>query len=266
MSRRLLAGVLLAVVLMAAAGALAWRLTGGHVVRVETPSMGTTAPVGSLLWLRPVAVADLEPGDVVTFHPPGEPDTTYSHLVDEVLADDSVTTRGVVSGEDPWVVTQSDVVGRVVAIWPWAGWVVVMAPTLIGGTVVLALVVRRSPAGSRLPLAVVGAALVASVALVVHQPLTRAEQLSFSPDDGVARAAWINTGMLPLRLSEVGGDAADRMAPGEVAEVLVDRAEGGRFVVEVDPALPWWWWPAVGGICFVPAVVETARRRPTLRT
>lgn len=261
-----MAGVLLAVVLVAAAGALAWRLTGGHVVRVETPSMGTTAPVGSLLWLRPVDVADLAPGDVVTVHPPGEPGTTYSHLVDEVRADDTVTTRGLVSGEDPWVVTQSDVVGRVVGIWPWAGWVVVMAPTLIAGAVVLALVVRRSPAGSRLPITVIGAALVASVALVVHQPLTRAEQLSFSPDGGIARAAWINTGMLPMRLSAVGGDAVDVMAPGEVAEVLVDHSEGGRFVVEVDPALPWWWWPVVAGVCFLPAVVETARRRPTLRT
>lgn len=261
-----MAGVLLAVVLVAAAGALAWRVAGGQVVRVETPSMGTTAPVGSLLWLRPVAVADLAPGDVVTFHPPGEPDTTYSHLVDEVRPDDTFTTRGVISGEDTWTLEQADVVGRVVAVWSWAGWFVVMAPTLIVGAVVLAVVVRRAPPAARFPVAVVGAAVVASVALVVHQPLTRAEQLAFAADDGVAAASWVNTGMLPLRLAEVGGDASDVMAPGEVAEVLVDHSEGGRFVVEVDPVLPWWWWPVVAGVCFFPAVLETARRRPTLAT
>ncbi|QZY30477.1 S26 family signal peptidase [Nocardioides coralli] len=258
---RVAAAGLLAALLLVVLVAVGWRVAGGTWVRVETPSMGTTAPVGSLLWLRPTTTVDLEPGDIVTFRAPGESGTTTrSHHVDEVLADDTLTTRGVLSGEDPWTVTEGDLVGRVVAVWVGAGWVVLMAPTLVVGAVAVAVGVRRARTDLRLPLAVVGASLVLTTALVVHRPLAGAEQLAFRADGDVARATWVNTGMLPLRLAETGGGAFAVMHPGEVAEVVDRRAEGGRFEVEIEPVLSWWWWMCLSALCFVPALVETGRR------
>jgi hypothetical protein len=48
-----------------------WRAEGGRWERVESPSMGTVAPVGTLLWVKPADFAALRPGDFISFRPPG---------------------------------------------------------------------------------------------------------------------------------------------------------------------------------------------------
>ncbi len=65
-----------------------WFATGGRWLIVETPSMGRSAPVGTLLWVEPVH--DLHVGDVISFHPPGEPKITYTppHSRDRRRRDD----------------------------------------------------------------------------------------------------------------------------------------------------------------------------------
>src|SRR6201999_6147 len=100
-----------------------WWLDGGRWVRVETPSMGRVAPVGTLLWIKPVPFHELRVGDLITFHPPGEAQT-YSHRVYRVNADHTITTKGVIPGPDPWRLTARDIVGRVEMRWWGAGWIV----------------------------------------------------------------------------------------------------------------------------------------------
>ncbi|WP_434318962.1 S26 family signal peptidase [Leifsonia sp. P73] len=58
--------------------------TGWRWFIVESPSMGRTAPVGTLVVTSPVSVSAVHVGDVITFHPPTSPDETYTHRVREV--------------------------------------------------------------------------------------------------------------------------------------------------------------------------------------
>lgn len=262
-SRRVAAWAGVAVLVAVTAVLVGWYLQGGRWVRVETPSMGTEAPVGSLLWVRPVAFEELRAGDLITFRAPGS-GQTYSHLVAEVHADGTVSTQGRISARDPWRVGADDVVGRVVLRWHGVGWIVVAAPVLgLGAALVFSVVRRLRDRESRLPVAVVGAAVVITVALTVHRPLTRAEQLAFEPVAGGARATYVSTGLLPLRLAEPGGDAVvlDDGEVGSVVSTVPETAAAGRrFEVSLGPAVPWGWWVALVGCCFVPALVSARPR------
>lgn len=260
------AGVLVLVALVVGLGA--WRLHGGHWVRVETASMGTEAPVGTLLWVAPAEFDRLRPGDLITFTPPGRGEATYSHLVRSVNADGTISTQGKVTAPDPWRIGPEDVVGKVVLRWPGVGWLVQAAPVLLAGAFVVWILVRRlRDRELRLPAAVIGAALVLTAALAVYRPLTRAEQLSFVPVDGGARATYISTGLLPLRLSAAGADDVV-LRDGEVGTVtstLPTDAQGDseRYAVSLHPAIPRTWWLVLVGCCFAPAAVRLlARRRP----
>lgn len=257
------AGVLLLVVLV---GVLAgWRISGGTWVRVETASMGTRAPVGTLLWIKPVDFDSLRPGDLITFTPPGAHGVTYSHEVRSINPDGTISTQGRITAPDPWRIRSQDVVGKAVVRWPGVGWLVLAAPVLVlGAGLVVVVVSRLRNADARVPVAVVGASLVIVTALVVYRPLTRAERVSFVPDGAGARATYVSTGLLPVRLAAKGADPVV-LADGEVGSVLAEHptgvAAGRQFTVSVRPAVPFAWWFALVAGCFVPGTVATLRTR-----
>ncbi|MET3963660.1 hypothetical protein ABIE44_003594 [Marmoricola sp. OAE513] len=266
--RRALSWSALVVVLTATVVLLGWRVHGGGWARVETPSMGTRAPVGSLLWVEPVDVDDVRVGDLLTFRPPGS-EQTYSHLVAAVNSDGTLSTRGAITGADPWRITAAEIVGRTTWVWPGVGWLVVAAPVLGVGALLVWWVVRRlRDPDLREPVAVLGSAVVLAVALVVYRPLLGAEQVTFTPEDGSARATYVGTGVLPVRLSGRDG-ASVVLRPGEVGGVTaaVPDDDGGtlpgtqprRFTVTLGAAVGWPWWAALVGACFLPAALTTAR-------
>ncbi len=241
-----------------------WRLHGGRWVRVETASMGTTAPVGSLLWVAPTRYADLRKGDLITFTPPGH-DRTYSHLVRSVEPDGTLRTQGRITAPDPWRLGPEDVHGRVVMVWKGVGWLLLAAPVLLGGGLLVAALATWFPdRAARSSVALVGAALVIVAALVVYRPLTRAEQLGFEQVNGGARATYVSTGLVPVRLRAQGGNAVV-LRDGEVGSVLAPaqrRSEDqARFEVAVSPQLPLGWQAALVGLCFVPVLVARSGGR-----
>ena len=241
-----------------------WRISGGSWVRVETPSMGTRAPVGTLLWVKPVAFDSLRPGDLITFTPPGAHGVTYSHEVKKVYPDGTLSTQGRITAPDPWRIGPHDVVGKTVLRMPGVGWLVLAAPVLLLGTgLVVVAVSRVRNRDARLPVAVIGASLVIVTALVVYRPLTRADRLSFVPDGSGARATYVSTGMLPVRLAARGADPVV-LRDGQVGSVLARHATGveaGRqFTVSVRPAIPFGWWVGLVLACFVPGLFGTIRR------
>ena len=244
-----------------------WRLEGGRWERVETPSMGTVAPVGTLLWVEPVDFESLRPGDFVTFRPPGSSGGTYSHRVLARSGDGTITTKGVLSAPDPWRLTADDVVGKVRMRWWGVGWLVQAAPLLLVGGLLCVLAVRLVRPRWKAPAAVVLVAVVLSIAISWLRPLVDAEQLSFAPAPaGGADATYVGTGLLPIRLTAAGG-ASVVIRDGEVGRVHVARADPtGRLRVTLSPAVPWWCWGLLVGLCFVPALMISvppgaARRR-----
>lgn len=264
-ARRIAAWAGVALIVACTAGLIGWRLHGGHWVRVETASMGTEAPVGTLLWVAPARFDSLHRGDLITFHPPDNPSLTYSHLVRAVNADGTISTQGRITSPDPWRLGPQDLVGKVVMRWQGVGWIVLAAPVLAGGGLLLVLLIGRiRDRDARLPLAVVGGALVIVIALVVYRPLTQADQISFVPVDGGARATYVSTGLLPLRLTAPGADPVV-LRDGEVGSVVAHAHTGdsghSRFAVALHPDIPFGWWVALVLGCFLPALVQPIARR-----
>jgi hypothetical protein len=240
----------------------AWRIEGGTWERVETPSMGTVAPVGTLLWVKPVDFDSLEPGDFISFRPPGSSGPTYSHRVLARQPDGRITTKGVLSPPDPWVLGKDDVVGSVQMRWQGVGWLVEAAPLLLAGAFLALVLLRFVRPRWRVPGAVVLAALALAAAIGWYRPLVNAEQLAFTPAaGGGADASYVGTGLLPIRLTAHDGPSII-MRAGEVGTVHVAHVDdGGRLRVTLAPAIPWWWWLALVGACFVPAVGGTLSRQ-----
>lgn len=257
---RLLAHLALAALLLLIAGCVLWRVQGGHWERVESPSMGTRAPVGSLLWVGPADFDELEAGDFVTVRPPGSA-STYSHLVRARHADGTISTQGLLPGPDPWRLGAPDVVGEVVATWWGGGWLVAAAPLLLVGGAAVAGVRRLLRPPWRAPVTLVLASLVLSVAIVVHEPFTGAQQLGFAaePDGAGAEATYVGTGLLPVRLAAPDGTSVV-LGAGEVGSVrvpAVDADEQGLLQVALGPAVPLWWWVLLVLACFVPALATS---------
>lgn len=234
---------------------LAWRLDGGRWERVETPSMGTVAPVGTLLWTKPADFDRLRPGDFITFHPPGSTGQTYSHRVLARHPDGTITTKGVIPAPDPWRLHAEDVVGQVRMRWWGVGWLAAAAPLLLVGALVIAAVRTGLSRRLRLPATVLMGAVLLSGALVWYRPLVDAEQLAFvASASGGADATYVGTGLLPIRLQAHHGGHVDLRA-GEVGTVHVPRADGDRRLrVDLHPAIPAWWWAALVLACFLPAL------------
>ncbi|HEX7716530.1 MAG TPA: S26 family signal peptidase [Marmoricola sp.] len=251
-----------AVVLSFVTLCLVWRLDGGRWERVETPSMGTVAPVGTLLWVRPADFDTLRPGDFITFRPPGSSGETYSHRVLARDPDGRISTQGVLSAPDPWRLTADDVVGKVEMRWWGVGHLVRAAPLLLlGGLLTVGAYVAVARRW-KVPVALVLGCAVLSAAIAWYRPLVDAQQLSFAPSaGGGADASYVGTGLLPIRLTAHDGPSVV-MHAGEVGQVHVDRVDaGGKLRVTLAPAVPWWWWLALVVPCFVPAVAAS-RPRP----
>lgn len=231
-----------------------WRAQGGRWERVETPSMGTVAPVGTLLWVKPVAFADLKVGDFITFRPPGK-SGTFSHRVYSRNADGTISTKGVIPAPDPWRLTSSDIVGEVRMRWWGVGWIVAAAPILVIGLVLTVAVRSAVSRDWKLPVTVLLGSMAVTVAIVVYRPFINAEQLAFAPDsNGGARATYVGTGLLPIRLTAHDGPSVV-MGDGEVGTVQVEKADAqSRLQVGLEPAIPWWWWALLVLSCFGPAL------------
>ena len=114
----LLLAVLLAVV---AGAALAWS-QGYRLYAIQTGSMSPAYPVGALVIDAPPSADAPSSGDVITFKiGPG----LVTHRVVE-SAPGGLTTKGDANAtDDPWTIPQSSVVGRVVAVAPRWGYVLV---------------------------------------------------------------------------------------------------------------------------------------------
>lgn len=238
-----------------------WLLHGGRLYVVETSSMGTRAPVGSLVAVSPASLSQVRVGDVVTVRPDGR-DDVWTHQVQAINPDGTLSTRGRISGPDPWRIGEAQLIGEA-HVFERIGWLVKAAPLLLASGLVLAFAIRRVRRDLRLPVGLAGATAALALAVVVYQPFQGADQLRLAAQEGGAVGAWVNTGLLPLRLAPLSGEPAQVIAAGEVARFqFVHPADGGRYGVRLSPEVPWLLWVGIVGACLLPAAVETARRRP----
>jgi hypothetical protein len=171
----------------------------------------------------------------------------------------------VLTAPDPWRLHGTDIVGQVAMTWPMVGWLVRTAPVLALGGFLVAFGVSRLRRQWRGAAVLVGASLVLCTAIVVYRPFVSAEQLAFAPDGHGARATYVSTGLLPVRLqaAQPGGAHVD-LHEGQVGSVSIPTADDQRqYGVRLSPAVPLRFWLILVMACFVPGLVSTvqARRR-----
>ena len=102
--------------------------TGYRLFVVQTPSMGTVAPVGTLVAVR--AQASYHVGDIVTY----ERDTrSYTHRIVDITNHGFITKGDINGATDALPVQPSEIVGLVTFHAPYVGFLVQGLPWLILG-------------------------------------------------------------------------------------------------------------------------------------
>lgn len=234
--------------------ALSFRASGGRWFVVRTPSMGRAAPVGTLLLTRPTTTHATNVGDIISFHAP-RTGTVYTHRVIARTAAGLRTRGDINQSDDSWVITDSNLIGKVSARWWGMGWVLRGVPLLLFCLAVVWLVAARVKLSWRSPLRVVGTALSLSLVACVLHPWIGLERLgSTVARQGVTIRA-VSTGVLPVRAQAVQGEDNVRLVNGQVGSVLVDQQDAhGAYTVTGSPSLDLWWWIAIILVCLSPVL------------
>ena len=228
----------MALVLTLAAG---WRF-----FTVLTPSMGVTAPVGTLVVSHP---ADrYQVGDVVSYD--NTKGRVYTHRITEVLTDGSFVTKGDLNdAPDPFTVRPAQVVGRAVWLLPGWGWLLKGLPWLIMGFLVvhLASLFLRLREPWPWVVRITGATFVVALVAVWLRPWVGLDMLGFSPAAAGVDMHVVNVGLFPLDV------LGSRISSGEDVVVHVTNQNAAGFY-ELTPglALTWWQQLLVWLVCLVP--------------
>jgi signal peptidase I len=245
------ASALAAAIVLAAA---IFYLAGGRWFIVETPSMGTVAPVGTLVLDTPVRAAQLHVGDIITFHPPTAPGETYTHRIVAIAASGAISTRGDINGAtDPGTLTQANLIGKTQVVIPLLGWLIRALPILVlGGLLVVFLVRFVGSRTTRAAYRISGFALVAAIAAFILRPFTNVIVLGTNATHAGATAMVVSTGILPIRVQAVGGGHVD-LVDGQVGTLSVPQlASSAHYAFSSGLNLSFWGWIIAGLVCAAP--------------
>ncbi len=247
------AGAVLALILCLEA--VVAMLVGMRWFVVETPSMGTAAPVGSLVITRRAPV-QLAPGEIIAFVPPGVP-RVYTHRILSIAADGGITTKGDINGApDGWVIRHGKVLGEAVAIVPGGGYVLRGLPAfLIGAVVVWAatLLIRRRD--RRASARIVGLHLVGTLVVLWLHPFVQVVLLTTETVADRVRESIVSTGLLPVKLVDSAGTVLARLSIGQPETVSIPPATRGMDRIVAMPDLGPMLQLLLVGMAFVPAVI-----------
>lgn len=239
-------------------GSLAWRLSGGTLFTVATPSMCPDLCVGTLVLDRPLA-GPLEPGAVVSFRPPGT-STVYTHRVARVLRDGALRTEGDATHLlDPWTVPRRRVIGVVVASVAGLGWLWRSTPWVAAvwaSTLLFRGWVRPEERGD---VDTVGAALAVAVPALVMRPFLRSAVVAWRARGDSVVMTVVNTGLVPVRYRAAGAAATRPVAPGDLRSLHALAGHGAAVSVHVSPALGPLGWAATAFVVLLPLLALAVR-------
>lgn len=198
---------------------------------VATPSMGTTAPVGSLALTK--SQDDYKVNDIIAF---SRGDRIYFHRILGREGEKFLTKGDLNDTIDNWRVAKKDIIGKSVQIVRHAGWLWRAAPWLILG---FALVYIFSLAKFvqkvwRPAFRIMGFSIVVSLVTVWLHPWLNCGLLGYvpSPKSGVDMRI-VNTGIFTIR-----GNDSEKIAPGEAAMINIpEPSPDGWYVLVPRPAL-----------------------------
>lgn len=253
---RVVAATLGALILAAAA----FWFSGGRWFVVQTPSMGTAAPVGTLVLTRPTTVGALEVGDIIAFHPPTQPSETYTHRIVSIK-DGAVRTRGDINGiADPWQLHDRDIIGDA-AVVPGLGWLFRALPLLvIGGLLVWGLTRAWVSPAWRDPARMLGACVAFAIPVAILTPFVGVAQLASTSDpDGVSHISVVSTGLLPVRLEPRPGHGhaapVDLHSAGSTGVSNLHGGTGGaQYLLDTQLHFSLLGWVLLVAFCLLPTI------------
>lgn len=245
---------LVAAVFLAAA---IFRAGGGEWLNIETGSMGEAAPVGTLVLTRPATISDLAVGDIITYHPDGRANVTFTHRIIAITGD-HVTTQGDNNGaSDPWQIHQQDIVGKVVATWYGVGWLMRALPWLILGWALVWFASRRMSDLWRLSARLVGYPFVFAAVVSILRPFINMQSLTTTGLPGGAQVDVVSTGLMPIKVTIEGGLNAVHLVDGQMATLIGhDLTGNGRVDITGVPHLSLLWLVIVILVSAVPLVAS----------
>lgn len=164
---------------------------------IATPSMATTAPVGTFVVTQSGAPVNV--GDIIAYAGQSK---DYVHRVINITSEGNYITKGDLNGaQDAAPVSPDDVIGTAVLVAPYWGWLFKALPWLaIGGFLVYSLsTLRKYYDKYRWHIRIVGTGLVISIASWIVSPWLHADMLSYMPESkDLAKLHLVNTGVFPL--------------------------------------------------------------------
>ncbi|SDQ20618.1 signal peptidase I [Curtobacterium sp. UNCCL20] len=246
---------LVAAVLLAAA--VLFLSAGGRWFVVETPSMGETAPVGTLVLDLPVDVSTLHVGDVVSFETDANPGVVYTHRIIDVDADGGLHTRGDINGAtDPWTLTQENVIGTPALLVPNLGWLFRAAPLLLIGTLVIwTLTSVFTDRVTRSSLRIAGGALTVSYAAFILKPFVNVTTITNTASPTGVDATIVSSGMFPVRVQAPGAESV-HLVDGQVGHMVIhELTKNGHYQLASSIDLGPVGWALLVAACLIPLVL-----------
>jgi len=231
-------------------------LLGGRFFIIQTPSMATYAPVGTLVLSKPVQYSELNTHDMILFHPNGQKEA-YFHRVVKVTPQ-GLNTKGDLNGSvDPWFVQSSDVVGTELIHVKHLGFLLRVLPfLLVGGLAGFLLTRRYVPKLYRFPAQVALGSLLISISVFFSRPFFNAVLISQTVDkDKKGFIGFVNTGIFGLEGTAVKGSSAASF-PGQLATVSsYYHDKKGYYEVTFAPNLHMYDWVLLITAVLLPAVL-----------
>lgn len=229
---------------------------GWRAMVIKTPSMGQTAPVGSLVLVK--ADSSYDKQEIISFR---QHERIYTHRIVDTEGG-KIITKGDMNGTiDPWRITNSDIIGQAHYIIPHAGWLMQALPWLLLGWLLVYLLScwPKLTHGWRWPIRIMGFAVVIALISVWLHPWLNFGLISYIPSskEGVDMHI-VNTGIFPLKAE------GTRLVAGQDATVNVPYTdETGRFILVPQPSLGHWGVLWVMLFCVWPMVVAILVRTPS---
>lgn len=206
---------------------------GFRIFTVATPSMGTTAPVGSLVISKPSE--EYNKNDIITFLQNGK---FYTHRIVNIDNDTTFTTKGDLNGSaDALPIKKDQVVGKVVFVNKYLGWVWKALPwIIIGFTVVYLLSFVKIREDWRWTFRLVGGSIVIMIITAFMKPWFNFEPLVVLPhhQNGV-NVKIVNTGIFTFKAE------GTKLASGESDIIHVTKLDkDGRYILAPQAAIGFW--------------------------
>jgi hypothetical protein len=244
----------LVVVVTGIVAAFGWQLSGGHLYVMGTPSMCPSVCVGSLIGDRALS-GPLHTGELITFHPPGSTEL-YTHKISAIFANGMIQTRGVANPtHDPWLITRSNIVGRVVwTVWG-LGWALKALPLLAVGVLAWILARARISPASRRSWDRLWLTALALIPVWVLNPLVRGVMAEVTVSRGhvhQGQARVVNTGLLSAAFRPAGRGRGITLASAHIGHMTGGLTHHGVFFVRESLALPPWGWALLVAIVISP--------------